>query len=112
MRLRDLILEVRVFQNNFIKVDLVEEELKKIFAQAENIPKVNFDKDGMFITMDNFTLREYDNFYGDDELTKFTLTDAGVVDEKNNINKYYIEYTVIPKEEEEEKEGDEGSEEA
>lgn len=89
MKLKDLLYETRIFQNNFIKVDMVEDELKKIFKEDE-VPKIEFDEDGMFITLDNFTYRHYNSIGGFDS---FSLTDGGIVDEINNIKKYYIEFT-------------------
>lgn len=88
MKLEDLILEVRVFQNNFIKVDMVTDELKKIFKN-EKVPQVKFDEDGMFILVDNFIYR---NFLQEGVFNTFSLVDAGIVDEIKNIKKYYIEF--------------------
>lgn len=91
MKLRDLLVEARIFQNNFIKVGMVEEELKSVFGEEE-MPKVEFDADGMFIKMDNFKMRDYETAGG---LKKFSLSDAGLVDEIKNIKKYYIEFTKV-----------------
>lgn len=127
MKVRDLLLEVRLFQNSFIKLDIVETELKKVFSQSDTIPKIAFDKDGMFITIDNFALREYENYYAQSKLNTpptdnpsdtppdttvkspeittdrpFTLSYAGVIDEIKNVRKYYIEYIKIPEIEDEE----------
>jgi hypothetical protein len=92
MKLRDLILEARIFQNNFIKISLVEEELNMIFDEDET-PKIKFDEDGMYIEMDNFLYRNYEIGGG---LQKFSLSESDVVDEVKNIKKYYIEYLEAP----------------
>lgn len=89
MKVRDLIVETRIFQNNFIKIGIVEEEIKQIFGEEE-APKIEFDEDGMFIKMDNFMYRNYETNGG---LNKFSLTDVGIIDELKNIKKYYIEFT-------------------
>ena len=145
MKVRDLILEARIYQNNFIKVDIIEDELKRIFSaesddppaaygvKEKSIPKVNFDADGMYITMDKqlyalfmqkssvfvkpddpSQMPQEEKAEGEDEekpveVKKFFLTDAGFVDIDNGIKKYYIEYNIPPKEE---TENEEGSEEA
>ena len=44
MKLKDLLLEVRLFQNSFIKIDIVEAELNKIFSQSDKKPEIEFDK--------------------------------------------------------------------
>ena len=115
MKVSDLILEVRVFQNNFVRIGIIEKELEKLFdtsdeppeisGQPSNIPTVDFDKDGsgMYIIMNNATLRKFENLDG---LNKFTLTDTGIVDEDNNT-KYYIEYIEPPEEEEKVEDGSE-----
>ena len=63
MKLKDLLFEVRIFQNNFIKVDMIKDELKMIFNNTD-VPEISFDADGMYIAMDNFKLREFDNYGG------------------------------------------------
>ena len=88
MKLKDLLYEARIFQNNFIKLDIVEDEFKRIFG--ENTPKIEFDNDGMFIKLDTFTYNEYESA---DTVPHISLSDAGVVDEIKNIKKFYIEYT-------------------
>jgi len=104
MKLRDLLNETRVFQNNFIKVDMVEDELKKIFKN-EKTPKIKFDEDGMFITVDNFTYRHY---FQENNFNTFSLIDAGLIDEIKNIKKYYVEFNKV-KPEEEIEDGEESS---
>lgn len=91
MKLRELINEVNIFQNNFVKIEMVQDELKKVFG--DEAPKIKFDEDGLYITMDNFLFREYEN----NPLDSFTLTDAGMIDEVKNIKKYYVEYVKVEK---------------
>ncbi len=88
MKLKDLLFEVRIFQNNFIKVDMIKDELKMIFNNND-IPEISFDTDGMYIAMDNFKLREFDNYGG---FKKFSISDAGLINHVKNIRKYYIEF--------------------
>lgn len=85
MKLRELN-EVKVFQNNFIKVGMVEDALKMLFP--ENTPSVKFDEAGLYIVLDSFDFRDYEN----KKMGSFTLTDAGIFDERKNIKKYYVEY--------------------
>ncbi len=92
MKLKDLLFEVRIFQNNFVKVEMVTNELSSLFS--EKVPKVEFDDNGLYITIDNFQYRELEMNGG---FKKFTLTDAGLVNEVKNIKKYYLEYIPAPK---------------
>jgi len=94
MKLKDLLNEVVVHQNNFIKIDMVEKELGLIFG--EDAPKPAFDENGMYVKMDNFLYREIEN----NPMNSFTLTDAGFENEKDeikNTRKYYVEYTKVDK---------------
>lgn len=88
MKLKDLLFEVRIFQNNFIKVDMIKDELKMIFNNTD-VPEISFDVDGMYIAMDNFKLREFDNYGG---FKKFSISDAGLINHVKNIRKYYVEF--------------------
>lgn len=91
MKLRDLLNEIKIHQNNFVKIDMVENQLKNIFQ--EDMPKIQFDEDGLYIKLDNFQYREINN----NPMDTFTITDAGFENEKDevkNIKKYYIEYSV------------------
>lgn len=93
MKLKDLINEVRIFQNNFIKIDTVKDKLKEFFGE-ENMPEIGFDDKGMFVKIKmELTTREEEII---DSLDFFTLTDGIVVDEMKNIKKFYIEYTKAP----------------
>ena len=88
MKLRELLFENRIFQNNFIKISMVEEELKRIFTDEK--PQIKYDENGMFILMKN-------SLYRNDRIfSKFSLSDGGIEDEKKNIKKYYIEFTKTP----------------
>ena len=94
MKVIDLINEVKVHQNNFIKIDMVDKELGLVFG--EDAPKTSFDDEGMYVKMNNFLYREIEN----NPMDSFTLTDAGFENEKDEISntrKYYIEYTKIDK---------------
>jgi len=96
MKLKDLLNEVVVQPNNFIKINMVKKELGLIFG--EDAPKPAFDEEGMYIKMDNFLYREIEN----NPMDNFTLTDAGFENEKDemkNIRKYYIEYIKVDKSE-------------
>lgn len=86
MKLNDLINEVKVFKNNFVKVDMAEQAIEKLFPE-ESI-KIDYDDDGMFIVLDTFQFRDYENT----GMGAFSLSDGGIVDEINNTKKYYIEY--------------------
>jgi len=94
MKLKDL-LETKIYPNNFIKIDMVKNELERIFNSEA--PEVKFDDDdGLYIKLDNFTLRELEN----NPMNKFSITDAGFENEKDEVNgikKYYIEYMKIDK---------------
>jgi len=93
MKLKDL-LETKIYPNNFIKIDMVKNELERIFNSEA--PEINFDDDGLYIKLDNFNLRELEN----NPMNKFSITDAGFENEKDEvkgIKKYYIEYTKIDK---------------
>jgi len=122
MKISDLLLEVRLYQNNYIKIGIVEDELKKIFSTSDNVPKINFDDDGMFIILDNFEQNAYEayknanankpseetaapeeNKDANTSTAIFELTDVGIFNQLNNTKKYYIEYIkIIDKEEPEE----------
>jgi hypothetical protein len=93
MKLKDLLNETRIYQNNFIKIAMVEDTLKTLFGETP--PEIEFDTDGMFIQLDTFMFRNYENGTTDDQTNeqKFYLTDAGFVDELKGIKKYYIEFT-------------------
>lgn len=86
MKLKDLINEVKIYQNNFIKIGMVENDLKTLFP--ENTPQVKFDTEGLYVVLDTFQFRDYEN----KRLTSFILTDAGLFDEMKNTKKYYVEY--------------------
>lgn len=92
MKLKDLLFEVRIFQNNFVKIEMVENELSTLFS--EKVPEVKFDDSGLYITIDNFQYRDMEMNGG---FKKFSLTDAGLVNEVKNIKKYYIEYVAVAK---------------
>jgi len=108
MKLKDLLSEVKVQENNFVKVDMVKDELKQIFG--EDAPKTMFDEDGLYIKLDNFQLRDLDNT----PMSTFSITDTGFENDKDEakaIKKYYIEYvktekTEFPPEMEDETSGD------
>ena len=85
MKLKDLLFEVRIFQNNFIKVDMIKDELKMIFNNTD-VPEISFDADGMYIAMDNFKLREFDNYGG---FKKFSIL-SNNNNESNNNNLYHF----------------------
>ena len=89
MKLRDLITEARIFQNNFIRVGMVEEEFKRIFADKQVNPKIDFDTNGMFVILNNFAFADFENMKSNDQ---FTLVDGGVDDEIKNTRKFYIEF--------------------
>jgi len=96
MKLKDLLNEVTVHQNNFVKIDMVEKELEEIFG--DEAPKIKFDEEGLYIRMDNFLMRDYES----NPMNSFTLTDSGFdndKDEVKNIRRYYVEYTKIEKDE-------------
>lgn len=86
MKLIDLLNEVNVFQNNFVRVDMAVEAIEKLFP--EETPKIQYDKNGMFIVLDSFQFRDYE----DNGLGVFSLTDSGIRDEIKNTKKFYIEY--------------------
>lgn len=90
MKLKDLLFETRIFQNNFVKVEMIQDELIVLFP--ENTPEVKFDDKGMYIAIDNFQYRELETKGG---FKKFFLTDSGLVNEIKNITKYYIEFAAI-----------------
>ena len=94
MKLRELLSETTIHQNNFVKIDMVGKELEEIFG--EDAPKINFDEEGLYIKMDNFLMRYYEG----NPMNSFTLTDSVFDNEKDevkNIKRYYVEYTKIEK---------------
>jgi hypothetical protein len=86
MKIHDLIMEVRIFTNNFVKISMVEDELKVIF---DDTPTIQFDENGMFIILNTFQFREYEM---KESFKNFFLSDAGIIDEIKNTSKFYIEY--------------------
>jgi len=86
--LKNLLNESRIFQNNFVKIDIVKKELALIFV--DNFPKIEFDNDGLFIKIDDFT---YSKYKLDEVFDKFSLSEGIMIDEIKNIKKYYIEFT-------------------
>ena len=86
MKLNDLINEVKIFKNNFVKVSMVEAALKKLFP--EETPKILFDDNGMYVILDTFQIRDFEN----NGLGSFSLSDAGIVDEIKNTKKFYVEF--------------------
>jgi len=92
MRLRNLLIEARVFQNNFIRVSMIEEEFNRIFQGQENIPKLEFDENGMYTVVDNFFSRQLESNLNTDV---FSLSDGGFVDQIKSKRKLYIEFTKI-----------------
>jgi hypothetical protein len=109
MKLKDLLNEVRIFQHNFIKTDVVGNELKMIFG--DEAPAIEFDNDGLFIIMDIFQTRKYEeSFEGIDiEDRKFFLSDGGFMDDLKSTKKYYIEFT-RPLDDEEDTPGEDSEE--
>ena len=87
MKISDLINEVKIFKNNFVRVGMAEEAVKKLFP--EETPKIEYNETGMYIVLDNFKFRDYENI----GMGAFSLTDAGIVDEIKNTKMYYVEYT-------------------
>lgn len=90
MKLKELLLvtESRIFPNNFVRINIVEAEFKRIFGDGE-APKIKFDDSGMYVILDTFAKRMFDAAETDE---KFTLSDAGLIDEIKNTNKFYIEF--------------------
>jgi len=86
MKLKDILNETRIFQNNFIKLDIIKNEFKRIFG--ENTPEIKFDNNGMFIKLDNLSYTEFNA----SDIDNFSLSDAGIIDEHKNIKKFYIEF--------------------
>lgn len=103
MKVKDLIYEVRIFQHQFVKTDLIKNELFIIFGN--DLPVIDFDDSGLFIIMDNFQIRDYENSFAGKpiEERKFFLSDGGVIDEIKNIKKYYVEFTRPIKDDNEQK---------
>jgi len=100
MKLKDLfkkenkLNEVNVFQNNYIKVQMIEDNLKKIFV--DNVPPIKYDDTGMYIKLDNMLYREIEN----NPMETFQLTAAGFeneADQAKGLKKYYVEYIKIEK---------------
>lgn len=89
MKLRDLIVEARIFQNNFIRVGMVEEEFNRIFSDSQVKPKIDFDTNGMFVVLNNFQFADFENMKSNDQ---FVLVDNGVDNEIKNTRKFYIEF--------------------
>ena len=89
MKLRDLIAEARIFQNNFIRVGMVEEEFSRIFSDSQVTPKIDFDTNGMFVVLNNFQFADFENMKSNDQ---FVLVDNGVDNEIKNTRKFYIEF--------------------
>lgn len=100
MKLKDLISEVKIYQNNFIKINMAEKFIKEIvgeYGSIENMPRLEFDNDGLFILLDTMMYREFDNKLAsipENEKT-FFLTGGTVVDDRKNIKKYYIEFMKV-----------------
>lgn len=86
MKISDLINEVKIFQNNYVRVDMAKKALEKLFP--ENTPNIMFDEVGMYIVLDNFAFRDYEN----GSLGAFSLSEDGIVDEIKNTKKYYLEF--------------------
>lgn len=86
MKLKDLLItENGIFQNNYVRVNMVEDALQKLFPNDEIA--IEFDENGLFIILDDFQFREYET----QGLTGFKLTLSGLFDEIKNTKKYYIE---------------------
>lgn len=92
MRLRNLLIEARVFQNNFIRVSMIEQEFNRIFQGQENIPKLDFDENGMYTVVDNFLSNQLESKLN---TAVFSLSDGGFVDQIKSKRKRYIEFTRI-----------------
>ena len=86
MRLKDFINEAKIFQNNSVKVDMVVKELKRVFIDNE-IPKIYFDEDGLFIWLDNFQT----DIINENPLKQFSLIES-IKDKETKKTKFYIEY--------------------
>lgn len=84
--LKQILNENRIFQNNFIKISMIEDELALIFP--ENTPIVKFDNSGAYILLDNFQIKEYDQ----KPMSKFLLIPGELVDFQKQITKYYLEF--------------------
>jgi len=89
MKLSDLLNEVNVFKNNFVRADMAVEAVEKLFP--EETPKIQYDEKGMFIILNNFQFRDYENT----GMGSFSLTDGGIQDEIKNTKKYYVEYVKV-----------------
>ena len=87
MKLKDILFETKVFQNNFIKIQIIQDELKNIFMNRT--PEIKFDSNGMYIALNQFELRTFESEKKSD---KFTLEDAGYIDDIKGIKKYYVSF--------------------
>jgi hypothetical protein len=86
MKISELINEVKLFKNNFVRVSMAEAAIKKLFP--EETPKIQYDDQGMYIVLDTFQARDYENT----GMGVFSLSDAGIADEIKNTRKYYVEF--------------------
>lgn len=86
MKITQLLKEVKLFKNNFVRISMAETAIAKLYPTET--PKINFDDLGMYIILDTFQIRDYENI----GMNGFTLSEAGIVNEIKNLKKFYIEY--------------------
>lgn len=94
MKLKDLLFEARIFGNNFIKINMIENELSRIFV--EDKPKIQFDENGLYIMLDivQFKMIEQNPF-----MDKFALSEPEIKSDGENVKKFYIDVISINDEE-------------
>lgn len=90
MKLNDLLNEVSIYRNNFVKVMMVQSAIDKLYPTDEisERPTVKNDNNGLYVTLDNIQMLNYIK----NGLDGFLLIDDKYVDDYKNIRKYYIQY--------------------
>lgn len=90
MKLNELINEVSIHRNNFVKMMRVQTAIDKLYPEQETIerPTIKNDSEGIYITLDKIQMLSYIN----NGLGGFLLMNDIYVDNYKNIRKYYIEY--------------------
>jgi len=90
MKLTDLLNEVRIYRNNFVKVMMVQTAIDKLYPANETSerPTIKNDSEGIYITLDNIQMLKFVK----NGMDSFLLVDDKYTDDYKNIKKYYIEY--------------------